>query len=125
MSDEQEMSSYRFGSTETEFEAKMRVSDVTRVSPRLLAVATRKRSAGSRCGNLKRVVSSTISAVRGASFRNAAALIIQSATSHSSVMRPFSTRSANSHMLTGESQTSLAAFASDRPTLLDSRSGAS
>jgi hypothetical protein len=59
---------HRFGRTETDLDATRRLSAATRVSPRILAMATKKRSAGSPCGELKRLVSSTISAVSGASF---------------------------------------------------------
>jgi hypothetical protein len=60
---------YRFGRRRTDFDARRRRSAVTSVRPRVLAVATKKRSAASPCGKLKRPVSSTISAVSGASFR--------------------------------------------------------
>ena len=99
--------------------------EVTRVSPKLLAVATSRQSAGSSWGRLTRADSRTISKVSEASFSNQAEVATHSPTSRSNTTRPFSTNRTNSQMLTADSHSSLASFFSARVTLVESLSGAS
>jgi hypothetical protein len=69
---------------------------------------------------MNRVASKTISKVSGASFSADADWVTHSPTWRSSTTRCFSTKSTNSQMLMGESQTSLASFCRARLTLAES-----
>ncbi len=101
-----------------------RSSLVTSVRSMTRAVAARKRSAGSRCGNGSCCAARTISWVKAVSRSGAVAWANHSARLSGSRIRPLSASGRASQVETGESHNSLAGFFNSARTRGLSRDGA-
>jgi hypothetical protein len=108
---------HRFASVAMSPKPNSFVSAVAKVRPSTLAVAARKRSAGSRWGSISWSATSAISWVNGASRNRDVALCTQSAVSSRSRIRPFLARTSTSQVLIGDNHCLFSGFLSTRAKL--------